>query len=408
MDLRVRPSATAALLAAAAVALGACGKAERQQVASGGPAHELAPVVAPGAVSVATRNTTRLGGKDANGDAAAVARTVYPGLTTETRPRAVALVDRERWPTALAAAALAGAPIVAPIVYSEGHEVPEVTRQTIEAMRPLGVPELGGTQLISVGGAPTPPRLVGRTVPAGEPVLAAVEIAHLLLTAAGANAPHAAIVLAAEAPPAMQMPAAGLAAESGVPILFATRPRVPAATIAALKALGRPAIYVIDAAALGPHALGQLSHLGTLSIVSSGSGEEAGPVANAIAVARYTNGTFGWGIKEPGHGIVLANSSRPLDAPAAAPLSSTGDYAPLLLVEGPGPLPPQLASYLSDIQPAYTSAPQFRPVRGVYNHGWLIGDESAISAVTQAEVDSLLEIRPRKQTPEEASVTQAE
>ena len=38
-----------------------------------------------------------------------------------------------------------------------------------------------------------------------------------------------------------------------------------------------------------------------------------------------------------------------------------------------------LASYLGDIQPAYTSAPQFQPVRGVYNHGWLIGDETAIS-----------------------------
>jgi hypothetical protein len=193
-----------------------------------------------------------------------------------------------------------------------------------------------------------------------------------------------------------------------VPILFATHARVPPATASALRALRHPPIYVVDAAALSPHALGQLGHLGVVNVVSSGSGEEAGPVANAIAVARYTNGSFGWGIKEPGHGLVLANAVRPLDAPAAAPLSATGDYAPLLLVEDAGPLPAALSTYLSNIQPAYTSAPQFRPVRGVYNHGWLIGDESAISGVTQAEVDSLLEISPRKQTPEEASVTQAE
>ena len=34
------------------------------------------------------------------------------------------------------------------------------------------------------------------------------------------------------------------------------------------------------------------------------------------------------------------------------------------------------------------------PVRGVYNHGWIIGDESAISAAVQARIDTLLEIQP--------------
>ena len=74
----------------------------------------------------------------------------------------------------------------------------------------------------------------------------------------------------------------------------------------------------------------------------------------------------------------------------------------------PGPLPPPLADYLSNIQPGYTSAPQFLPVRGVYNHGWLVGDEDAISSVTQAEIDALLEISPRKQSPGEAAVAQSE
>jgi len=47
-------------------------------------------------------------------------------------------------------------------------------------------------------------------------------------------------------------------------------------------------------------------------------------------------------------------------------------------------------------------------VRGVYNLGWLIGDQLAISATTQAELDSLLEISPRKQGSEEQPVAQAE
>jgi hypothetical protein len=33
-------------------------------------------------------------------------------------------------------------------------------------------------------------------------------------------------------------------------------------------------------------------------------------------------------------------------------------------------------------------------VRGVYNHGWLIGDESAIAGAVQARIDTLLEILP--------------
>src|SRR5919198_6087953 len=41
------------------------------------------------------------------------------------------------------------------------------------------------------------------------------------------------------------------------------------------------------------------------------------------------------------------------------------------------------------IQPGYTRD----PVRGVYNHGWIIGDDRAISVPTQARIDSLLEIK---------------
>ncbi|HUB37125.1 MAG TPA: hypothetical protein VL972_09900, partial [Solirubrobacteraceae bacterium] len=113
---------------------------------------------------------------------------------------------------------------------------------------------------------------------------------------------------------------------------------------------------------------------------------------NAVAVARFSDGSFGWGIREPGHGLAFANAGRPFDAPAAAILSATGDYAPLLLLQRAGALPRVLSSYLSDIQPA---APSAGPVKGIYNHGWLIGDEGAISANAQAEIDGLLEIAPQ-------------
>jgi len=43
------------------------------------------------------------------------------------------------------------------------------------------------------------------------------------------------------------------------------------------------------------------------------------------------------------------------------------------------------------------------PVREVYNHGWLIGDESAISARVQAEIDAILEVAPRASSSSEPS-----
>jgi hypothetical protein len=112
-------------------------------------------------------------------------------------------------------------------------------------------------------------------------------------------------------------------------------------------------------------------------------------VANAVAFARFVDGNFGWGVVDPGHGLVFASADRPLDAAAAAPLSAAGTYGPLLLTSGDR-LPVGLVQYLLDVQPGYAKD----PVRGVYNHGWVMGDEGAISAADQARIDSLLEIVP--------------
>jgi hypothetical protein len=394
---------------AAAVLIAGCGKTAPTQFSGGGPARKLAPVAAEGAVSLTTRNTSRLGGESTAVDAAAVARAVYPGVTADTRPRAVVLVDDHDWAAALAAAVLASAPLSAPILYSDGASLPPVSQASLEAMHPTGASTLGGAQVINLGtSAALPAGLSGRAVAVGEPAVSAASIARLLISADGGAQPHAVIVVAANAPRALLMPAAGLAAESGAPILFVTATRVPVATAGLLSSLGRPSIFVVGAAAVGERTLAALGQYGPVRRVTDGGSEGSEPVANAIAVARYTDGTFGWGVKEPGHGLVFANLARPLDAPAAALLSATGNYGPLLLLERNDQIPPALLSYLKDIQPGYTFAPQFLPVRGVYNHGWLIGDERAMTSVTQAEIDSLLEISPRRQSSEEPSVAPAE
>jgi hypothetical protein len=405
-----KPRLAVALAALAAFALAACGKAATTgSTAAVGPLPRVAPAAAPGAVSVVTRNTTRLGGGEAVADAAAVARAVYPGLTPSSRPQAVVLADRRDWGASLAASVLAGAPLSAPLLFSEGSSLPTVSAQALEAMHPQGAPGLAGAQVIRMGTAATPPGgLLAHSVPTGEPAVSAAAIAQLLIALDGPKPPRAVIVLNSAAPRALQMPAAGLAAESGAPILFVTTARVPLATATVLTALHKPSIYVVNPSSVGARTLAALGRYGTVTqIPAPTSGPEAAATA-AIELARFESGGFGWGVKEPGHGLVFANVARPLDAPAAALLSATGDYGPLMLFEVPGQIPAQLVSYLANIQPAYTSAPQFRPVRGVYNHGWLIGDESAISPAAQAELDSMLEITARKGSSEEPTVTPAE
>ncbi len=407
MGFRRASTRSAILLLLAATVLAGCGKTGGETTQGGGPLRKLAPVAKEGAVSVTTRNTTRVGGADAVVDAASVARVVYPGLTSASRPQAVVIVDEQSWPAALAASSLSAAPLNAPILYAEGETLPAVTLEALEAMRPSGAGTIGA-QVIEIGTrAKLPARYAVRNIPVGEAAATSVEIERLLAQSEGAK-PTTALVLGIPGEHPSQMPAAGLASESGSPIMLTGTTSLAPATAAALRTLGHPSIYVMNGASLGKAVLGALARLGRVTQIPEGEGEGLSPVSRAIAAARFTDGVFGWGVKDPGHGLVFASASRPLDAPAAALLSATGEYGPLLLLQSPGTLEPALAAYLGDIQPAYTSAPEFRPVRGVYNHGWLIGDEHAVSLATQAEIDSLLEISPRKTSAGEESAAQAE
>ncbi|HEV7938317.1 MAG TPA: cell wall-binding repeat-containing protein [Solirubrobacteraceae bacterium] len=392
--MRVTSLRTAALVFLSCTALAGCGKGLSSQTT------EHATVMVPAlsthaAVGVSTINTTRLGGSTPVVDAAAVALAAYPGLTPATRPPMVVMVDDNDWPAALASSVLAGAPLRAPLLYSEGSTLPQASRLALQAMRPTGTNALGPspsgvtgrTQVLQIGDTPALSDYAARPLAGAEPAALAVAIERLSSSLDG-HSPRQLIVTAANGQPAMTMPAAGLSAQTGAPILFVQHSRIPPATAAELARLTGASIYVVGPrTVVSQHVVRELRHFGQVTRIDGST-----PVANAIAVARFSNGSFGWGVLEPGHGLVFASSSRPLDAPAAAPLSARGDYGPLLLVENAEVLPPELGSYLSDLQPG---TPTSGPVHGVYNHGWLIGNGAAISAIVQARLDTLLELSSR-------------
>jgi hypothetical protein len=322
----------------------------------------------------ATNNTTRVGGADPASSAAGVALAVFPSQTPEQRPEAVVLVDEDDWQSAIAASVLMAEPVRAPLLVSKPGEVPDATEEAIGALDP--------TKAFVIGEADSPGGLRTTRIHGAGPAAAATiaKVRDKLL-----GGPPKQVVVAPASKPAFAMPAAAWAARSGDPVLYADAESLPKATAAALRRHPEVPVYV-----LGPSSAISSSVVRRIAAIDPRvrrvSGED--PVSNAIALARYSDGGFGWNVNDPGHGFVVARSDSPLDAVAAAPLSASGTWGPLLLTDSADTLPAALREYLLDVKPGYTTD----PTRAFYNHVWVIGDQDAIDVTQQSEIDELAEL----------------
>ena len=400
--LIARPALAALALSGALLVTG-CGRGQASDTATGpagspalgtaGPEDDAAPATDLGFPVLATKNTTRVAASDPVAVAAGVARSVFPGLTRETRPDAVALVDRRDWRTALAASVLMSSPVRAPLLLADaGQELPAASQAALDAMDPKGSQAAGGAGVIRIGNVPRPGTRKTTDLAGPDPFALAQALDAFQAAARGKTSDRVIVVSADD--PDFAAPAAAYAAKSGDPILFARRGSLPAATVAAIKTHQQPKIYVLGPAeVIGTKVAAELRKLGSVTRVG---GQD--PVRNAIAFASFADTDFGWGVVDPGHGLVLARTGAdPATAAAAAPLSASGTYGPLLLLGGADLLEAPVTTYLRGIQPGYRTD----PVRGVYNHGWLIGDPRAMTPALQARVDTLLEIMPETTTPAE-------
>jgi hypothetical protein len=333
----------------------------------------------------ATKNTTRVAGADPIADAAGVARAVYPARTDESSPKAVVVVDQGDWRAAISAAQLMARPLRAPMIFSDGGKLPAASEEAVQELAPGGASQIDGAQVIRIGDAAArPDKRKLKDVAGASSTSLAAGIDKLQTQVAG-DASRDVLVAPADSPE-FAMPAAGWAARSGDPVLWTPKDSLPPETRAAIQAHPKPRIYVLGPPeAISEKVVEDLSKLGRTKRISGPD-----PIQNAIAFARYSDGRFGWNVVDPGHGLVFVNESRTLDAAAAAALSGSGQYGPILLMQEAGALPEPVQEYLLDIQPGYDKD----PVRGVYNHGWLMGDESAISGDVQSRIDALLEIQP--------------
>jgi len=331
----------------------------------------------------ATGNTTRVGGSDPATNAAGVALAVFPSTTPAQRPAAVTLVAEDDWAGAIAASVLMSAPVRAPVLISNADGLPDPTSEALDALDPQGDKSTGGVSAFAIGGVATPDGGKARVVKAGDAATTAAAIAELRDDLFGSAPAH--FLIAPSGQPGLAMPAAAWAARSGDPVLYAEGDVLPEATLAVLKQHEKVPVYVLGpATAISAKALAAIKKVS--ASVHRVGGKDA--VANAIAFARYADGSFGWDINDPGHGFVLARDDSPLDAAVAAPLSASGTWGPLLLSDSATTLPSALREYFLDVKPGYTT----NPTRAFYNHVWVIGDQEAIDVNQQAEVNELAEL----------------
>jgi len=393
--------ALAALALSGALLLSGCGRGSAPDSSGAPPASALGASksdkkearVDIGFPTFATKNTTRVAAADPVAVAAGVARSVFPGLTAASRPDAVAVVDERDWRTALAASVLMSGPVRAPLLLSDQRqELPKASQAALDALDPIGSKAAGGAEVIRIGSVPRPDGRKTTDVAGGDPFALAQALDAFQAAAAGKTSDRVLVVSADE--PAFAAPAAAYAAKSGDPILFARKDSLPAATRAALRTHQQPKIYVLGPTKIiGTKVTAQLRKLGSVKRLGGRD-----PVRNAIAFATFSETDFGWGVVDPGHGVVFSrDDAAPATAAAAAPLSASGTYGPLLLIGDDETVDAPLATFLRGIQPAYRTD----PVRGVYNHGWLVGDARAITPALQARLDTLLEIMAEK-TPAQA------
>lgn len=348
---------------------------------------EGAAVSSLGYPVVATRNTTRINGSDPVDISLAAALAAYPTTGPGTPPSAVSVVADDDWQAGLVASSFSKPPIGAPILLAPSGTLSEDGLSVVNQLEPNGSPTTGGNEVFTFGRVAPPSDFEVRQVKGSDPATLAVRAAELKARLEG-GPPDAFVVVSSEAPE-FSTPAAAWAARSGDVVLFSGTDEVPQVTIEFLRKKENADVPVFVVGPPEAVSAGAVERLGKVSdgIERVAAGD---PASNSVELVRFSSGLFGWNLNDPGHGYTVARADRPMDAIAATALSTGGTWPALLLTESSGELPEPVLNYLLDVKPGYDTD----PTRALYNHVWIIGDESLIDVDQQAVIDDAAELTP--------------
>ncbi|AIQ12527.1 ArsR family transcriptional regulator [Paenibacillus durus] len=342
---------------------------------------------------IGTKNTTRINTTDPAAAAVLVSQTLWTAQSDASRPSSVVLTDVANWQIAAAATDLIHHPSNGPVLFFDKDNVPQATLDELKRLNPKGAESNDGIQIVIVG--PVSDNVKRQLdelkmkidqIAGDDPATVAAAIDAYYAKVAG-ELPQGVVIGSADSPE-YTLPAVNWIAHMPEPLLYVTKDSVPDATAKALEGRsGKASIYVLGPeSAVSAKVEDALKQYGTVTRVSGSD-----PYQNAIAFAKFKDSSngFGWGITTPGHNFSFVTTDSPALAIAAAPFSHLGKHAPLLFTEKSG-MPDSVMNYLMELMPKF----QDSPAEGPYNHAWITGDSSAITAKAQSEIDDMLEISP--------------
>jgi hypothetical protein len=345
-----------------------------------------------GSPALTTANTIRIPGADPAANAAGAAITVFPSSSAFTRPKAVSVVGESDWRAAISMSVMSAPPLNAAMLLSSADNMPDVTKSAMGALNPTGVVIPGQTlhpKAFVAGDLKLPDKTARVNLLNNNYENLSLAVDRLWTKMTGGKPSKQVIVTTGD--PRLQryaLPAGPLAANTGSPVFFVNNDRVPLATLRAIAAHKKPAIYVVGPKfAISDQLLGVLRRYGTVRRISG-----VNPTDNAVHVATFSDPTtgWGWGILDVGHGYEIINSHNEMNVAAATTLASGAAYGPILLNSNAKVVDRELRNYLLDSQPTYVQGAG--PQTAVTNRAWLLGDEAQISPGMQATLDKLLSV----------------
>lgn len=385
-----------------------------------------------------TRYTTRLFGRTPAEVAVSVTRHAFTATlpaddprqqnAAADRPWSVVLVTPDDPAAAISAAELIQFPNNAPILFVDETGIPEVTRQELERLGPIGVQRADGVQAFVIGAAASPAvlaelRALGlktRSITAPSTYALANQIDALygqiqfpdsgvptMMDNAGDGGNGVMNVFVGNVQtPEFMLPAAAWLSHLPAGVVWASgRDTLPAASVAALERRGGNAtIYVMG----GPEQIsrtlfkkltqyGAVARVTTDDATASNAPLHPNPVTLSVAFARMWDpvGLMGWNMVGSGHGFTVVNSNDWQSVLGAAILSSRGFHAALLLTDTAESVAEPVMEYLLAVRPTFLTT----PAEGPYNQLYVVGDYSSISWQAQVEMSMSQEMTNRRNAP---------
>ncbi|SDN17719.1 ArsR family transcriptional regulator [Alkalicoccus daliensis] len=331
-----------------------------------------------------TKNITRLSGNSVEEMSVIASQTIWPATHEANQPGTVILAEEDEWQHALAALTLVHHPNDGPLLLMEDGLTEDLVAE-IERLAPLGNEE-GIEVLVAADlSAEEEEMLEGfetDNVYEEDPAQFAKEIEESFAEIIGELPDSVIIGSMEEEHQASSLLAGSWIAHMNESLLYVNE-EIPAATKEALEARnGEANMYLLgNDDAISSEVEEELEEFGNVVRIEGDT-----PAELSIAFAEYQDDSFGWGIDEPGHGLVFASVNEPELAMPAMPLAHLGKHAPLIWMEEE--LEQPHADYLAKLKPSFEEA----PMEGPYNHGYVIGGEDTISFQAQGTLDALLEI----------------